>query len=264
MNRQRTLKLHHRVQGEGEDILLIHGLFGSMENLGAIARLLSNQFTVHSLDMRNHGRSPHHDLMSYDLMAADIMQYLKSAKLDKVHLLGHSMGGKVAMQFALSNAGRVKTLIVADIAPVAYPPRHSDVFDGLLAINPNELKSRTEADNILREYVKETAVRQFLMKNLVKSAPEGFCWRMNLNAIHNQYQQLMAGQHSETPFSGPVLFIKGGNSDYIQNRHKEQIETLFPSVHLRVIPNTGHWLHAEKPELFARVVKRFLGVEDNA
>ncbi|MBU6951109.1 alpha/beta fold hydrolase [Hahella sp. HN01] len=264
------LQLHHRVQGNTQEsagdkapLVLIHGLFGSMENLGGIARLLADNFVIHSLDMRNHGRSPHAQMMDYSLMAADVIRYMDNAGIEKAHLLGHSMGGKTAMQIALEYPQRVEKLIVADIAPVAYPPHHKDILAGLTALDPASLSSRQEADELVKPYVPELPVRQFLLKNLQKGVDGRFSWRMNLPAIQQNYMNIMAGQDAQQPFPGPVLFVKGGNSDYIQPKHREHIARLFPAAGLRVIPHTGHWLHAEKPELFARVAERFLMNEDS-
>ena len=256
------LKLNHRTQGSGPPMVLLHGLFGSMENLGGIARLLQPHFTLHMLDLRNHGRSPHHGQMNYACMAEDVRGYLDSAGLDQTHVLGHSMGGKTAMQLALSYPERMLQVIVADIAPVQYSHHHDSILQGLSMIDPASLLSRQQADDILKPLVPEIAIRQFLLKNLVKQSSGGFQWRMNLHAIRDQYPHIIAGQTSSKPFTGPVLFIKGGQSDYIIPQYREHTAGLFPNAEVKVIPNTGHWLHAEKPELFARVVKRFMKVED--
>jgi esterase len=257
------LKLHHRIKGEGDSvIIMLHGLFGSLENLGGIGRLLADQLCVHSLDLRNHGRSPHHPQMNYQNMATDIINYMNDAGLEKAHLLGHSMGGKTAMQLALSNPERVKSLIVADIAPVHYPPHHDEVFEGLRQVEPAQLQSRQQADELLKNTVPELAVRQFLLKNLVKEGAGGFYWRMNLAAINHNYAHIMAGLHHDQAFSGKVLFIKGGTSDYIKPQYRDHTLLLFPNAEVKVMPNTGHWLHAEKPDLFAAIVKRFLKLNE--
>ncbi|RMF19570.1 MAG: alpha/beta fold hydrolase [Gammaproteobacteria bacterium] len=252
------IRLAHKVQGEGAPVILVHGLFGSMENLGAIARLLAGAgYQVQSLDMRNHGRSPHCDTMDYPSMSRDVLTYMNTTRLEQATLLGHSMGGKTVMQLALDAPDRVKALVVADISPVEYPPHHQSVMAGLAAIgDPAKLTSRQEADAILREYVPEDAVRLFLLKNLVREG-DGFAWRINLPVIQASYDKIMAGQ-SGGPYCGPTLFIKGGASDYIRPEHRQTIARLFPKAELKVIPGTGHWLHAEKPKLFASIVDRFL------
>lgn len=256
-----SVPLHSQITGEGTPILLLHGLFGSLENLGVIARSLSSIGEVHSLDLRNHGRSPHTESMTYAEMAADVHAYLDDHKLARVAVLGHSMGGKTAMRLALDEPDRVTRLIVADIAPVRYQPHHRDILEGLSALNTSGLRSRSEADKALQPYVQEAQVRQFLLKNLVKSENGGFVWRLNLDAIKNCYNDLLDGQEAQQPYRGPVLFIKGGRSDYIQEQHRDKVARLFPAATLRMIPDTGHWLHAEKPGLFTTLCERFLAGE---
>lgn len=249
------MTLNVRKAGQGEPVVLIHGLFGSLENLGAVARVLAEDFTVYSLDLPNHGRSSHADSMSLQSMSDEIASWMDQVRLSNAHFFGHSLGGKAAMEVALNDSDRVNKLVVADIAPVKYPPHHNAVFEGLLAVRPEELTSRTEADKILEEHVPEIAVRSFLLKNLVKT-PEGFSWRMNLPVIHREYEDLITGNR-EGSFSGPTLFLKGGNSDYIQEQHREAIVSRFPAVELKVVANTGHWLHAEKPDVVSKIVSRF-------
>lgn len=255
------LKLHYKEFGSGEPLVLVHGLFGSLENLGGIAKILAKQFKIYSLDMRNHGRSPHSNQMDHQVMTDDIVRFLDGKGIKEASFIGHSMGGKVVMQLALSYPEYIKKLIVADIAPVKYGERHNDVFAGLLAINPKTVKSRIEADKILQQHIKELPVRSFLLKNLVKSTESGFCWRMNLPVLHKQYKNIIDGQVFDKPYQEDVLFIKGGLSDYLLPKYREMILTMFPKVQVREIPNTGHWLHAEKPELFCRVVERFISIE---
>ena len=259
-----AIDLHAKVQGEGEPVILLHGLFGSWENLGSIARDLATQYQVHSLDLRNHGRSPHVEHMNYPVMAVDVIHYMNRVGIEQAHILGHSMGGKTAMQVALDASDRVGKLMVADIAPVRYPPRHESIIEGLTTLALDRLTSRTEADQYLSNYVKEVPVRQFLLKNLVKSGAANFQWRMNLPAIIKNYTAICDGQYEasrggDAPvFDAPVLFIKGGSSDYITEKYQQAVVALFPKAKMRVIPNTGHWLHAEKPQLFLQIVRRFL------
>ena len=252
------LKLNHKVSGQGEPVILVHGLFGSLENLGMIARGLSTSYEVHSIDVRNHGRSPHSDIHTYSAIVKDIIGYMDDCGLSRAHFLGHSMGGKAVMHLALNFPERVNKLIVADIAPVEYEPHHNEIFDGLLSLPLSELQSRTEADRLLAKHVKEVPVRQFLLKNLVKSGSSGFAWKMNLKSLCKNYHHVMAGQSSTEPFSGKVLFVVGGHSGYVQNKHREHVLKLFPNTSMKIIPETGHWLHAEKPDLFVKICERFL------
>ena len=238
-------------------VILIHGLFGSYENLGVIERSLSEQYQVVNVDVRNHGRSEHSEQMNYLLMADDLAQTLDNLGIAKAILLGHSMGGKLAMAFALTRPQRVEKLIMADIAPVAYPPRHNTIFTALDAVDLANITSRADADAQLAVYIDEIGVRQFLLKSLLKQE-SGFSWRFNLAALKANYQHLISQPLQEGCYNGPVLFIKGGDSDYILPEHKDRIMQLFPNAQAKVIQGTGHWLHAEKPAVFTKLVKDFL------
>ena len=220
-----SVELNHRVAGEGEPLILLHGLFGSLENLGGISQRLQDGWQVHALDQRNHGRSPHTDTMDYPAMADDVLAYMNRQGLKRASLLGHSMGGKTAMELALAHPERVDRLIVADIAPVTYQPRHDNVLEGLEAIDLASLESRQQADEILKAHVEMESVRQFLLKNLVRvgadEAGSGarFRWRLNLAAIKACYENLARAPSAQGPFDGPTLFIKGSESAYIQDKH---------------------------------------------
>jgi len=253
-----AVNLHHRVTGTGQPLVMLHGLFGSQENLGAISRLLAEQYQIHGLDLRNHGRSPHTQAHSYPSMVADVIAYMDRIGLERAHFIGHSMGGKTAMQLALTHPDRVERLVVLDIAPVLYKPHHQQILAGLQSLDLATLGSRTEADQQLAAYVPELAVRQFLLKNLVKTGPDRFGWRINLESLIRNYQEILVGQAPQPPFPRPALFVKGGDSDYIQAEHWPVIQELFPAAVMRIIPRTGHWLHAEKPEVVAAAARRFL------
>ncbi|TVP58133.1 MAG: alpha/beta fold hydrolase [Halomonadaceae bacterium] len=255
-----TVTLHGTSAGDGPPLILLHGLFGAGDNLGGIRRRLQHRFQVHSLDLRNHGSSPHGDSMSYPEMAADVVAWMDSKDIGSACLLGHSMGGKVAMELALANPGRVQRLIVADIAPVRYEPHHEGILESMQALDVQSLSSRREADQLLAKDIEESRVRQFLLTNLTR-AEQGFRWRLNLPALAQCYDQVMAAPQATGPYDGPALFIKGGNSDYIQKAHQPATAKLFPRATLRMVPETGHWLHGEKPELFAGLCERFLTAE---
>jgi esterase len=257
MPTEAALPLHYTRQGaEGEWVVLLHGLFGSGDNLGALAKLLAADFRVVQVDLRNHGRSPHSSMMNLMAMAADIAALLDDLGIDSCHLLGHSLGGKVAMQLALSQPQRVRRLVIADIAPVAYAPHHQDIFAGLQAIDLAGLQQRGDADGPLSQFVSELQVRQFLLKSLYRDEA-GFHWRFNLPVLLASYQELLAAP-SGAPFSGPTLFIKGELSDYILAEHETIIRTLFPNFTFKMIAGTGHWLHGEKPVIFNKLVQQFL------
>ena len=255
------MSIDYSVRGQGEPLVLMHGLFGSRENLGAIARFLSDYFCVYSLDLPNHGRSAHSDEFDLHSMAESIDAWMQGIGLSKALFFGHSLGGKAAMEFALVYPHRVSKLVVADIAPVAYGHRHELVFEGLLAIDLPQLNSRVEANAVLERYVPELPVRNFLLKNLQKNTQGEFEWRMNLQSIHTHYADLIKA-NSEVCIDKPVLFLKAENSEYIKAEYRNDIVSRFSAAELKVVSNTGHWLHAEKPELIARLVQRFLSAEN--
>lgn len=262
-----SIPLYSRVIGnESQPALVVaHGLFGSLDNLLAVSKRLEDSFEIHLLDMRNHGQSPHSEEMSYRAMADDVLAYMDDRGLEQAALLGHSMGGKILMQLALDYPSRVTALIVADISPVRYPPHHNIILDGLLAIDAARPASRQEADAILAEFEPVLGIRQFLLKNLERDDGR-YKLRLNIDVICRAYDSLAAAPEAEAPFAGSVLFIKGADSAYIQTKHQGAISTLFPSAELRIMPDTTHWLHAQKPELFSSIVRRFLvdGNDDDA
>ena len=244
-------------QGSGPDVLLIHGLLGSLENLNMVAKGLIENYRVTSIDVRNHGSSFHENEMSYKNLALDVINVLDHLNIKNTHILGHSMGGKIAMQTALFHPERVNKLLVADIAPVAYPPHHQKILEGLQSLDLGLLKSRKEADIALTPYVNLASTRQFLLKNL-QSKDGKLSFKCDLDNIQSCYAQIMTGQNAEQPFNGQTLFIKGGASDYINADHQEHIRSLFTNTHVKIISAAGHWLHAEKTTIFNKIVNDFL------
>lgn len=254
--------LYVRVRGEGQPLLLLHGLFGSSDNLGSIATALAKRYQTHAIDLRNHGKSFHNSAMTYELMASDVLAYMDEQGFDQVIVLGHSMGGKVAMTLTLAYPDRVRALLVADIAPVRYLPHHREIFKALFDLYETPVSSRKQADQCLSRYIEEVGIRQFLLKNLLPLPGGGFSLKINLPAIFANYEHIMAGQKSDQAFTRAVLFIAGESSDYIKAEHKEEIIGLFPNASMRVIPGASHWLHAEKPEIFISICERFLKTID--
>jgi esterase len=256
------MKLHSHVMGAGPDLILLHGLFGSHQNWKPIARRLSGRFRVHTVDLRNHGSSPHHEHVNYPLMADDILSFMKQSRIDTVHVLGHSLGGKVAMQLALLHPQRVRSLVVVDIAPRAYDSVHDNVFEALRGLHLARIRTRTEADETLASAVPHHATRRFLLTNLVRSPHgPGFCWRVNLDALYAQREQLNAGVTGMVPFEGPTLFLRGGNSDYVRESDRVAIDQLFPAARVVTIPDAGHWIHVDAMEPFLTCVTDFLAAE---
>ncbi|MEX0619434.1 MAG: alpha/beta fold hydrolase [Pseudohongiellaceae bacterium] len=248
-----------------EPLVILHGLFGNLANWGWHSRKLSAHFTVYGVDLRNHGDSPHSDTMHYRQMADDVLEFLDRQGIDECFMLGHSMGGKVAMQLALDQAERVAKLIVVDIAPVHYAENspsaregHAAVFAGLHAITPETLKSRSEADQILAGHIPEKDVRGFLLANLTREEKSGYRWRMNVKALHECYEELTRAPEPGSPFTKPVLFIRGGRSDYLREKHHGQLKALFPQARIETVEDAGHWLHAEQPEAVNQLMESFL------
>ena len=251
------MQLNALQRGDGPPVILLHGLFGSAANLGIVARGLAPHFSTWSLDVRNHGHSPHADNMGYPEMAADVLEFMDSQGIDCCPVLGHSMGGKIAMQLAMDCPDRVSKLVVADVAPVNYPPHHQDILAGLELVEQAAVASRAEADAILADKVAEASVRAFLLKSLQKNEAGRFQWLLNRTAINKNYQGLGSANQGQA-YDGAVLFIKGGDSDYILPEHQHAVLGFFPRAQLKVIDGTGHWLHAEKPAIFNKLVLRFL------
>lgn len=252
--------LYYRSLGQGADIILLHGLLGMSDNLGALARTLAEHYRVIVPDAVNHGQSAHVSPVSYDSMADDVLQLMQSLNIEKAAVLGHSMGGKTAMQLAINHPEKIPCLIVADIAPVAYPARyHLALFAAMQSVLTQTISSRQQADTILAEHgITELPLRQFLLKNLKRDDNGQWFWQCGLDNIIANYPAVCDAPVLRKPYQNPVLFIKGGASDYVQDQHKPVIEKYFPQSHLAVIDNASHWLHAEYPQAFAALVQDFL------
>ena len=254
------MELHTRVAGEGPPLVLLHGLFGSNENLGGIARALSERFTIYGIDLRNHGRSPHAESMDYASMAADVRETLDAHNVDEAVIIGHSLGGKTAMELALSAPDRVTRLIIVDIAPVAYDRRHDQELEALHDLDLTSIRSRGDADKALADEIPNPAIRQFLLKNLTRSG-NGFAWRIPLDTIYAEYAEIAAAPPSAGPYDGPTLFIRGGDSDYLPQDAEPAIHERFPNARIETIPDAAHWVHVDAPEAFLDVLNGFLNHE---
>ncbi len=254
-----SLSLHVRHAGAGPPVILLHGLFGSGANLGALSRALRNHFSVYSLDLPGHGRSEWLRPLTTSAMTAAVGDWLEGhAACGCAHVVGHSLGGKVAMELALSRPSRVTSLTVVDIAPVAYSARHDAVFAALKAVSQARCASREAAGALLSEHIVEQAVVQFLLTSLVGTDDGVMAWRFDLRGISDAYSLLLAAPLGGRSYEGPVQFIRGAESDYIQEEHHPAIEALFPKASLQVIPAAGHWLHAEQASAFNELVLRFI------
>ena len=252
------MQLHFNESGQGRAVVLLHGLFGSADNWHPIAVRLADRFHVFAVDHRNHGQSPHSAEMDYPMMAADVDRFLAGHGLDSAMVIGHSMGGKTAMQLALHFPHRVDKLVVADMAPRAYAAAHDLIFAALLALDLAKFQTRTQIEGILAPDIPNLVLRRFLLKNLGRS-PEGkYFWKINLRDIAANYWRLREPVAGEAPFAKPVLFIRGGQSNYIRPEDELLIREWFPAAQIRTIAEAGHWLHADAPEEFLRLVMEFL------
>ena len=226
----------------------------------SIAKAMADQYFVIIPDAVNHGVARHQQAVDYAIMAADIVKLMQEMAISSAAVLGHSMGGKTAMQLTQQNPELVKCLVVADIAPIDYPPGHQAVFEAMLAVRQQlaEIKSRRDADRIMANHIAEAAVRQFLLKNLQRDKQGGWHWRLGLDEIIGSYPAIAAAPSMERSYTGPALFIRGERSGYIQDRAISVIHTFFPTAEIKTIEGAGHWLHAEQPEVFNQAVKTFL------
>lgn len=252
--------LHSKTLGQGEPAILIHGLFGQGTNLQAQAVALAEDYQVSMLDLPNHGRSLALDSTALAVMADELLNWLDAHHLDKVALLGHSLGGKVAMELALTHPDRVSALVVADIAPVTYTGRrHDNIFAGIRAVAAEQPASRREAGAVLARYIDDDGVIAFLLVSLTRGEQGHYNqWRFNWPVLEAGYSELLAAPAALGPYKGPVLFIKGAESDYLLAEHQSDVMRLFPRASIKVMAGCGHWLHAEQPRLFNNIVRRFL------
>jgi pimeloyl-ACP methyl ester carboxylesterase len=252
------MQLHFQSYGQGPPLIILHGLFGSLENWHSISLNLAADFQVFAVDQRNHGRSPHTPEMSYPLMAEDLKELVANQQIEAVNVLGHSMGGKTAMLFALTYPELVQKLIILDIAPRAYSDHHREILNALTLLDLTSLKSRAEMESQLAPSIPDLAVRRFLLKNVKRDQAGAFYWQMNLPAIEANYARLSEAVSNHGPFEKPTLFIRGECSNYIRDQDLHVIDKLFPQVEHCKITGAGHWVHAEAPEAFLRKVREFL------
>jgi pimeloyl-ACP methyl ester carboxylesterase len=255
------MRLHFQSHGAGFPLIILHGLLGSLDNWHTISQALGESFQVFAVDQRNHGRSPHSDVFDYAAMADDLLEFMETHHLARAHVLGHSLGGKTAMHFALNHPALVERLVVVDMAPRAYPPEHLPLLDALLALDLRSFRGRNEAGNALAPAVPGAAMRQFLLKNLARDGHGAWHWKINLPAIKRNYPALNAGIGPGRSFAGPVLFIKAGRSDYLGDADVPLIHQLFPRTTIKTVPGAGHWMHAEAPDKLLKMTLNFLRKE---
>lgn len=251
--------LYSKIEGEGKPFIIMHGFLGMSDNWKTLGtQFASEGYQVHMLDLRNHGRSFHSEAFNYDAMVQDLYDYCEENNLGKIDMLGHSMGGKVAMFFATKYPEKINRLIVADIGPKYYRPHHQDILAGLNAVDLSLKPERSEVEEILKGYVDDLGTRQFLMKSLYWKEPGQLAFRFNLEVINKEVENIGEALGEGAVFEKETLFIKGGNSNYIKEEDMAGLKLHFPKAELEVIENAGHWLHAEKPKEFYQKTISFL------
>lgn len=254
------MQLNYKTFGKGDPVIILHGLFGTLDNWQTIGKRLAEEYMVFLIDQRNHGKSPHFSEHSYSLMANDLRTFMESEWLHQAYIIGHSMGGKTAMQFALDYPEMVEKLIVVDIGPNQNKSNHQAVFDAFFSVDIDRLNSRNEAASRMAERIEDPGVLQFLLKNLSRKKEGGFRWKMNLEALEKNYNAILAHVEGEDIYPGETLFIKGGKSDYLKETDVEEIRVQFPNAQMVTIPQAGHWVHAEAPNEFFKHIQQFLSI----
>ena len=253
--------LHSKIYGEdkpGTPLLVFHGLFGMLDNWGSFGKEMGELFPVHLIDLRNHGKSFHSEEMTHDDLAHDISHYMEFHHIEKANLLGHSLGGKAVMQFAIKYPIKVQKLIVVDIAPKAYPPHHQGILKALESVDFEKITTRQEAEGVLQQYIPEKSVIQFLAKNLYWKDDKKLDWRFNLKTLSERYSEFVSNAIKFGVFSGETLFIAGAKSNYILPQDEFQIKQQFPNSSVVTVENAGHWVQAENPKDFNEAVKDFI------
>lgn len=251
------MQLNFKTVGEGQPLIILHGLFGSLDNWMTLSKRLGEDFKVYVIDARNHGFSPHSDEFNYEIMAEDLNEFITEHQLDKPIILGHSMGGKTAMQFAMNYPEMLSKLIVADIAPKSYPVHHETILEGMFALNFDIITSRKAADEELTKHIPDLSTRQFILKNLYWKGKGQLAWKFNLPVINDNIEIVGFELNNIIPFNKPTLFVRGIKSSYILDSDFPRIKTVFPLAIIEDI-DSGHWVHAENPQMFIQILNHFL------
>ena len=251
--------LHSKITGDKpKHLLILHGLFGQSDNFATLAKQFAELYTVHAIDLRNHGRSFHLDDMSFDAMSDDILNYLNHHQIEECYLLGHSLGGRSVIEFSYKHPEKVEKLIVADMAPKAYPPHHQGIIKALNSVDFEQIAKRSDVEEVLKQYIPDLGTRQFLLKNVYHAENGQYAFRFNLKTLTDSYNEMVGGNLTNGIFDKPTLFLRGEKSDYILDSDFELIHKHFPNSEIKTIPNSGHWVHAENPKAFFDFVVEFL------
>jgi len=259
------MELFFRHYGKGKPLIILHGVFGVSDNWVTFARKMADRYEVYIPDQRNHGQSPHDSSFNYFALCADLYDFIEEHEIEDPIILGHSMGGKVAMHFALENPGMLKALVVADISMRTYNRRyrHLDMIDAMMNVNFNNAESREDVEIQLKLQIPDERTRLFALKNLYRRERGGqFAWRLNLEAINLNMDEVFEGIEAKTLFNKPTLFVRGGKSDYVKYDDFDQLYRNFPKANIKTIEEAGHWLHAEKPEEFYEIISAFLRMNE--
>lgn len=252
------IHLNYKLKGSGQPIIILHGLFGMLDNWNSIGNKLADNYTVYLVDQRDHGKSDKSTEFDYDLLAHDLKNFCVEQGLSKVNLIGHSMGGKTAMTFANEYPEMIDKVMIVDITPKTYAGGHELIFEAILGVPIAKITKRSEVDELLSTKIKNLGVRQFLMKNLNRKKEGGFEWKANFQLLHDSYENIKGMPSLRKDSDLDILFIKGEMSDYITADDESRIKEYFPKAQIETIPNAGHWVHAEKPkELLDRIYSFF-------
>ena len=253
--------LHSNILGEGKPFVILHGFLGMGDNWKSLGkRFLEQGYQVHLVDQRNHGRSFHSESFNYNFLAEDLKKYCDFHKLEDLILLGHSMGGKTAMNYAVNYPDNLSKLIIADIGPKQYPLHHQDILKALSALDFSIVKTRKIANEVISEYIKNDGVRQFLAKNLYWKHPDELALRINLPVLIKNIEEVGKALSENSIYHKDTLFLRGANSNYIENVDELLIKKQFPNSEIQTIKNAGHWLHAENPKDFYNIVMNFISI----
>lgn len=252
------MQLNYKKLGAGEPIIILHGLLGSLDNWQTIGRKLADEYEVYLVDQRNHGKSPHTETHTYQDMADDLLEFMNQQGLDKAHLLGHSMGGKTVLRFALNHPERVRSLIVADMGMKGYGRHHDEIFDALYRMDLPAIERRSDAEEQMEILIPDYGVRQFLLKSLDRTGDGAYEWKFNLDVLYNEYDQVTEPIESDVVVDVPVVFVRGEKSGYVRDEDFPGFKKNFPQAQLVTIPKAGHWLHAEAPKEFLEALLSFL------
>lgn len=243
--------LHSKITGENEKHLLIfHGLFGQSDNWATLSKRYAENYTVHAVDLRNHGRSFHAPEMSFSAMSQDISNYLVHHQIQSCYLMGHSLGGRAVMEFSFSNPDKIEKLIVVDMAPKAYPPHHQGIIKALNEVDFEKIEKRSDVEEVLKQYIPEIGTRQFLLKNVYHVENGKYDFRFNLKILTDSYGEMVGTDLSTEIFDKPALFLRGDKSNYIMDEDFDLIHRHFPKAEIQTVVNAGHWIHAENPTEF--------------